>query len=448
MTHSSVARFFPPLVVSFMLVAACIPGPRRETVIRPEAVHEPRSIPALDARIAALSERLEKGGLSDRDRNLAVALLSAYNTLDEALQRPLTDREKEETVRRLYDIINTIDENVLTSSSSLQPLSRERERILGYYLAGDHGSVIEGCLGLEQQFGPEALSPEIGLVFALSLGQKGMHREALKVAKNIKRQLEGNPDLVSLQARMIEWHLALGQRTKAFQTYEALQDQLDERAGLLKEAERSLSRQEPATAFSLGTSQEPGASETDSGSLQSTFTKVDALIRQHRFEQAKFLLIRQRIRSQEGPEVTKIDRAMTSVEEAEARFHQEEAQRRARRQENLERAARMMEEERYDEVIAQIDTLEKDGMVGAEADALRDLAVEKLVNRERNRAAKLFLMAKRAQEPSEKEALLLSSRKILKNLLEKYPSSSFNQKINSHIAIIEEALAKLRGDSS
>ena len=86
-------------------------------------------------------------------------------------------------------------------------------------------------------------------------------------------------------------------------------------------------------------------------------------------------------------------------------------------------------------------------MMGTEADALRALAVEKLVNRERNRAAKLFLMAKQAKEPSEKEALLLSSRNILKTLLEKYPSSSFSEKINSHIAIIEEELAKLRAES-
>jgi len=56
-------------------------------------------------------------------------------------------------------------------------------------------------------------------------------------------------------------------------------------------------------------------------------------------------------------------------------------------------------------------------------------------------------MAKQAKEPSEKEALLLSSRNILKALLEKYPSSSFNEKINSHIAIIEEELAKVRGES-
>ena len=274
-----------------------------------------------------------------------------------------------------------------------------------------------------------------------------MHRDALRVGENIKRELEGNPDLVYLQAQMIEWHLALGQKTEAFQIYEGLLEQFDERAGLLQKAEQSLSRERPKTAYQLGTAQGSGTSRAETESLQSTLSKVDALIEEHRFDQAKFLLIRQRIRIQEGPETELIDGAMKKVEEEEERFQREEAAKLARRQETLERAARMMEEEKYDEVIAQMDSLEQDGMMGAEADALRALAVEKLVNRERNRAAKLFLMAKQAKEPLEKEALLLSSRNILKALLEKYPSSSFNKKINSHIAIIEDELAKLRGES-
>ena len=443
----SLVRFFLPLVVCFLLVVACIPGPRRETVVRPEAPREPMSVPGLDERIAALSDLVEKEALSDQDRDLALALLTAYKALHEALRHRLTEHEKEETVRLLYEKLSYIDDNYFTTSPSLQHLSQEREKILQYYLSGDHGSVIEGCLGLEQRFGPEALSPEIGLLFALSLGHKGMHRDALRVGENIKRELEGNPDLVYLQAQMIEWHLALGQKTEAFQIYEGLLDQLDERAGLLQKAEQSLSRERPKTAYQLGTSQGSGTSRAETESLQSTLSKVDALIEEHRFDQAKFLLIRQRIRIQEGPETELIDGAMKKVEEEEERFQREEAAKLARRQETLERAARMMEEEKYDEVVAQIDSLEQDGMIGKEGDALRALAVEKLVNRERNRAAKLFLMAKQAKEPLEKEALLLSSRNILKALLEKYPSSSFNKKINSHIAIIEEELAKLRGES-
>jgi hypothetical protein len=432
------------MAVFMLLVAACIPASRRETVVRPDTAPEPAAVPGLDARIVALSDLIEKEALSDRDRNVALALLAAYQALRDALREPLSERQKEALVNRLYEKLSTIDDNAFASSSSLQLVSREREKILQSYLSGDYGSVIEACLDLEERFGPEALSPEIGLVLALSLGKKGLHRHALKVGEDIKEELEANPDRLYLQAQMIEWHLALGQSREAFQIYERLQDRVDERRGLLKKAEQSLRSK---TAYPPGASEGSGALAAEPESLGSTLAQVETLIQEHRFDQAKFLLLRQRIRLQEGPDTERIDRAMKSVEEAEERFHQEEAARLARRQETLERATRMMEQEKYDEVITQVDRLEQEGMMGAEADALRTEAIEKLVNRERNRAAKLFLMAKQAQEPSEKEALLHSSRNILKALLEKYPESSYHEKINSHIDIIEEELARLRGES-
>jgi hypothetical protein len=444
MRTSREGRFFLLLVVFMLLVAACIPATRRETAVRPDTAFEPAAVPGLDARIVALSDLIEKEALSDRDRNLALAVLAAYEALRDALREPLSESQKEALVNRLYEKLRTIDDNAFAGASSLQLVSREREKILQSYLSGDYGSVIQACLDLEERFGPEVLSPEIGLVFALSLGKKGLHRDALRVGEDIKGELEGNPDLLYLQAQMIEWHLALGQSREAFQIYERLQDRLDERTGLLKKAEQSLGSK---TAVHPGASEGPGALAAEPESLDSTLVKVESLIQEHRFDQAKFLLLRQRIRIQEGPDTERIDQAMKSVEEAEERFRQEEAARLARRQETLERATRMMEQEKYDEVIAQVDKLEQEGMMGTEADALRTEAIEKLVNRERNRAAKLFLMAKQARETSEKEALLLSSRNILKALLEKYPSSSYHEKINSHIDIIEEELAKVRGES-
>jgi hypothetical protein len=446
MRTSSLVRFFLLLVVSFLLVAACIPATRTETVVRPEGPPHERTAAAsaLNERIVALSDLIEKEALSDRDRDLALALLAAYQALRDALRHPLSESEKEALVNQLYEKLSTIDENAFAAAPSLQHVNREREKILQYYLSGDHGSVIQACLDLEERFGAEALSPEIGLVFALSLGKKGLYRDALRVGEQIKVELEENPDLVYLQAQMIEWYLALGQRAEAFETYEGLQDRLDERTGLLKKAEQSLRSK---TAYQPGTSEGPVAFGAEPESLDSTLAEVDALIQEHRFDQAKFLLLRQRIRIQEGADIKRIDKAMKSVEQAEERFHQEEAAALARRQKALERANRMMEQEKFDEVIEQIETLEQEGMMGTEADALRNQAIEKLVNRERNRAAKLFLMAKQAKEPSEKEALLLSSLNILKTLLDKYPSSSYNEKINRHIVIIEEELAKLRRES-
>ncbi len=74
---------------------------------------------------------------------------------------------------------------------------------------------------------------------------------------------------------------------------------------------------------------------------------------------------------------------------------------------------------------------------------LREQAVESLINRERNRAAKLFLTARRTHDLEKKEEYLRSSYNILKELIEKYPSSPLISKVKSHLEKVEEELEKL-----
>jgi hypothetical protein len=450
----SMVRLFVP-AVAFLLFMACIPGTRRDMVVGPEpqeTAFVPVPVHELDERIANLSKLIEAEGLSARERDLALTLLSAYEQLREAVQRPLNKDETEEVIELLYKNLRHIDEKVILERqevgqippSSLQRFSQEREKVLQHYLSADYGAVIQGCLDLEKRFGLDALTPEIGLVFSLSLAEKGMYRDALRVGEKIKRELEGKPDLVRLQAQMVEWHVALGERREALRIYEELLDHIDEQAGLLKQAERKLTDEKPKIAHRGKGYEGPDAFQGEPGALQTTLAKVEALIQEHQFDQARLLLLRQRLRIQEGPETEIIDSALKSVDEAEERFDQEEAAKLALRKETLDRAGQLIEEEKYEEAIAQIDNLERDWTIGTEAEALRELAVDKYVNQERNRAAKLFLLAKRAKEPAEKEKLLLSSREILKALVEKYPTSSLNEKINSYITVIEEELTKLK----
>lgn len=450
-------RFFV-LAVTFSVLMACIPGTRRDMVVRPkpqEAVFLPVPMHELDEKIDTLSKLMEAKELSERERDLAVTLLSAYEQLREALQHPLTKPEMEEIIVLLYENLSDMDKKCILGRPeegqipppSLQRFSQEREKILQHYLSADYGAVIQGCLDLEKRFGLDALTPEIGLVFSLSLAEKGMYRDALRVGEKIKREMEGNPDLVRLQAQMVAWHVALGERREAFRIYEELLDHLDEQQGLLKQAEQNLSGERPKIAHREGGYESLASAQGEPGALQTTLAKVEALIQEHQFDRARLLLLQQRIRIQEGPDTEILDSALKSVDEAEERFDEEEAAKLALRKESLDRAGQLIEQEKYEEAIAQIDDLERDGTMATEAEALRALAVEKHVNRERDRAAKLFLLAKQAQEPAEKEELLLSSRDILKALVEKYPTSSLKEKINSYIAVIEEELAKLRQES-
>ncbi|MBW1999465.1 MAG: hypothetical protein JRJ29_16075 [Deltaproteobacteria bacterium] len=161
------------------------------------------------------------------------------------------------------------------------------------------------------------------------------------------------------------------------------------------------------------------------------------------FPEAKILLLRHRIRLEKGPEIDAIDRALNAVDLAERNYHRGEDLSASLRAGILKTATRLIENEEYEEAIAKIEYLENEQGRSPETVRLKDIAIEKLINRERNRAAGLFLRAKRSEDPSEKKELLLSANEILENMADRFPSSPLNSKIKEHIKKINEELLKI-----
>ena len=79
-----------------------------------------------------------------------------------------------------------------------------------------------------------------------------------------------------------------------------------------------------------------------------------------------------------------------------------------------------------------------------ETDDLRNLAVEGYIRSERERAAKIFHLAKQSNDIARKEELLLSSFQILNNLIEKYPSASLISRLNDNLESVKAELVKLK----
>ena len=111
--------------------------------------------------------------------------------------------------------------------------------------------------------------------------------------------------------------------------------------------------------------------------------------------------------------------------------------------ETIETAKNLIEGESFEDAIAKIDELQDLRGPSSESIALKNQAIEKLINRERNRAAKLFLAAKKTQDRAKKEEYLLSSYKILKAIIDKYPSSPLNNKLKSHIKTLTKEMERL-----
>ncbi len=453
---------FRLMILSLTLIvfaAGCLPETKKvemgpKTALRPPP---PLSVLTLDKKIAYLTTKLEEQELDPEDKVVASDLLATYKTIRSYLQDQTSGYDEGKIIQLLFENLGRLEQEYFlrdkvegpSYSIALSSFSEKRKKIVDAYLAGDYHGVINDCVDLEATFGPDSLTPEIGLLFAVALAKKGMLSEAIIISEKIIHELEGKPDLIHLRASIIEWQLDLGNREKALQIYEKMMDDLDEREELLAKSKlmvmedrKRVSRQEaPSAAYAGGLRQFPKLDSTDD-----LLKAVDELVQKHEFAEAKLLLIKHRIRTEEGPDLEIIDQALKSVDLAEERFLLEKSAKISYEKETLKLARKLIEEENYEEALTKIEALRDSQNMTPEMNELKRVATEKLIKRERNKAAKYFLMARKTADPAKKEELLLSSYDILKGLIERYPSSPMIEKLNDNLRTVREQLTKLGKD--
>ncbi len=449
-------------IIPLLLIAialGCLPETKKvemgpKIVVKPPP---PLSVETLDKKIAHLTTMLNEQEMDHGDKAVASDLLATYKTIRSYFQNQSSEYDESKIIQLLFENLGRLEQEYflrekfegLAYSKALSSFSQKRKKIVSDYLAGDYQGVINDCVDLEATFGPDSLTPEIGLLFAVALARKGMLSEAIIISEKIIHELEGKPDLIHLRASIIEWQLDLGNREKALQIYEKMMDDLDEREELLAksklmvmEERRRPSRQKvPAAAYAGGLRQFAKLDSTNE-----LLKAVDELVQKHEFGEAKLLLIKHRIRTEEGPELEIIDQALKTVDLAEERYLQEKSAKLSYEKETLKLARKLIEEENFEEALAKIETLRDAQNMTPEMNELKRVATEKLIKRERNKAAKYFLMARKTTDPAKKEELLLSSYDILKALIEQYPASPMIEKLNDNIRTVREALTKLGKD--
>ncbi|MBN1104033.1 MAG: hypothetical protein JXL84_11520 [Deltaproteobacteria bacterium] len=451
------------LLVIMGFLTGCLPESRREAPSPKTAYIPPLPISAeaVETRKTRLSKLLERREASDQEKQVAKQLLQTYEGIKESLERPVVEQERQRIIRLLFDSLGNLDDAYFSPERSdetaypkvLRIYEDRKAKILKDYRAGDHEGVINGCIAMERNFGKEALTPEMGLLFSVSLARQGRLNDAIRVGEKTLKQMEGRPDQVDLRANVIEWQLATGQERSARDSLEKLIQIANQREILLKQAKLRISPGEEVTSRQEGilasTPSEGAPVVMEIPSLEKLLSDVDELIRQREFTKAKFLLLQQKIRFQEGPETKAIDDAMRKVETAEgeetpAVTRQEESGVPKGEHEGSKIVKRLVEEENFEEAITKLEELQQEGNLDPETAQLREVAIEKLINRERNRAAKLYLMARNTADRAKKEELLLASHAILKNLLDKYPLSPLSKKVNDNITKIREEMESLK----
>jgi len=282
----------------------------------------------------------------------------------------------------------------------------------------------------------------------LSLAKEGDLKQAIQIGEGISGELDRLPDIIQLLSRIARWQLALGQKDRALRTYERLTDHQDEKIALIQDVNRQINRaQKGEQADKPVAVTEPGF---DDPGLKGPYTMdqllraVHSLVEKHAYGKARILLLRERIKIADGPENEQLDRELEKIDRQEEAFEEQKRIRDAYLKETHETANRLIEEEKYEAAIDALNEIEASQELTASSRALKERAVESLINKERNRAAEMFLAAKKTKDPSQKKALLDSACDILKTLIDNYPSSPLNQKLKSHMAIVQNELDKLK----
>lgn len=449
------------LAITGLLLPGCsIPETRRDVVVpKVEQPRPPISVAEMESVMARLAKVLENKKITAQDRQVATDLLNSLEVMKSYLDPPVNQAEIHRITRLLFENLTRLEKEYFAKErfdesaypKVLESYASRRKKIIKDHLSGDHEGVINQCIGLQDAFGKAGLTPEVGLLFSLSLAKRGRTAEALKVSEKIVSELEGSPDSLHLRARMIEWYLALDQKKGAQDSLDKLARTMAERESLLREARGKIGLEEKPIASVETPAPEEGSSQTTEAHafqpLDKLLADVDGLIRRNELTKAKFLLLQQRIRFPEGPETEAIDQAMRKVEDAERKPGEEAVTASVGSDEidGVKLAKKFVEEEKYEEAITKLEEMQREGTASPESRELRETAIDRLINRERNKAAKLFLMARATSDPAKKSELLSSSYNMLKVLIDKYPTSPLNSKINDNMNRIKEEMELHKG---
>jgi len=406
----------------------------------------------LDKKIENLGRILENSKLNEDERTIALNLQNTYKTMkilnkDSANKIDVT----RQMIVMLFNHLSQLEDRYFQRKQpdekyyleALSVLILKKKKIQESYLAGDHAGVINQCLDLEATFGSDALTPDIGLTFAISLAEKGMLKEATKIGQKITRELESKPDLLNLRVKTLEWQLAQGNKETAQQIYEKTLDEMDQKQSLVKRAKQLMTGESPAKIVKTENSApplvDPAAKDTP---LTRLLRQIEELVKNNQYGKAKLLLTNQWRQSQ-GAETETIEQALKSVTIAEEKYQQEENVKTAQNNETLAAARKLIKEQKNTEAIDLLSGLLNDPNVSPEVKELRESAIQNLINDERNKAATLFSAAVKTGDAAKKKEYLLASYRKLKVLIEKFPQSKLIGKLNGNIQKVKEELQKL-----
>jgi len=431
------------------------PAPPSPISEMPQAGPEPfLTVEFLDGRIQHLDRMATNGALPKQQRELAGRLAGSYRLIRTTSVLSRSEAGDSRIVQELLKSLHLLEEQCLTQKPATSfpetaPLSlpqylERRNAVLEAYLQDDFGKVVRLTRDLIADYGSEALTGKVGMAYVLSLARHDMVEEAISTAKKLEDCRDSQIDRILLKTRIAQWQLETGLREEAEAAYSDLSRSLQEWEQATADLRREIAEiPEKLPGKSKKMPQSVSSAPARHGTLSTVLSRVDELVEEERFDDAREALLSARRNASSIADALTIGRALADVDASEESYLKERIALIGKKKEALELTEKLIEQEKYDQAVATLDALEAEQGQAPEIEALRRQAVEKHIHQERNRAARLYLLARQNKDTDKKLEYLRSSRAILQSLLEKYPASSFNAKIQSNIEVIQNEIRKL-----
>lgn len=177
--------------------------------------------------------------------------------------------------------------------------------------------------------------------------------------------------------------------------------------------------------------------------LKSVLARIDSLVEEKKFQEALLLIERvpRDILPVEKQEMLrrKNDQLLTaeSISIETSRLVQEQEL-----QEEWNQGMLLLEAREYDQAIEVFTSLMASSYAGKARERI-DEAAKLAAKEDRQRAAEIFMRANRTGDLESKIKLLFASRKLLQDILIKYPQSGLSDKVNRNLVRIEEEINRI-----
>jgi hypothetical protein len=438
------------IFILLIILAGCVTTPKRKE----KGIVEYSTLPAisnemLDKKMEALNKIINENDLSDKQKMMATSILQTYEKIKGLNKVNATSEDYIKSIQILFNSMGILEQQYLFGERPSEK-GIEREIINNYsslkkdiyeaYLTDNFPDVISKCKNLETRYGKEAITPDIGIILVESLSRNSMTKEALSTAKAIYNNMESRSDMVNLLSDIIEIQIKMGNIREATFFFEKFVDLINEKNNTYKETQNILTkaRQNNSTLDSSIEKKISNINPEKTDLAEQNINNVKKLLSQNDFAGARLILLRWRLSAEEGPELDIIEEALKNVDTAEEKYNNSSR----RDLSSLDDAKKKIEDEKYEEAIKILKPLTSEGS-NFEAEKLKNLAIDKHINNERLKAAKLFIAAGEEKSIQKKKELLLSSKTILENLIHAYPETPLLEKLNSYINKINKELAQL-----